>query len=109
MTGTMAASRLTVFRAIGWLAVAAMLAVAILGPSAQRVLGASVAPVTSQTYAVLAGNPTCDDIDGTFAGAKKGAVTLGKLSAGRGRRSWQLQTATVFLSPLAQQALRPTK
>lgn len=48
-------------------------------------------------------------IDGTFAGAKKGAVTLGKLSAGRGRRSWQLQTATVFLSPLAQQALRPTK
>lgn len=48
-------------------------------------------------------------IDGTFASAKKGVLTLGKQSAARGRRSWQLQTATVFLSPLAQQALRPTK
>lgn len=48
-------------------------------------------------------------IDGTFASAKKGVLTLGKQSAGRGRRSWQLQTATVFLSPFAQQALRPTK
>ena len=48
-------------------------------------------------------------IDGTFASAKKGVWTLGKRSAARGRRSWPLQTATVFLSPFAQQALRPTK
>ena len=42
-------------------------------------------------------------IDGTFAGAKKGAPLSGKPSGGRGPRSWQLQTALVFLSayPLA--------
>ena len=48
-------------------------------------------------------------IDGTFASAKKGVWTLGRRAAGRGPRSWLLQTATVFLSPLARQALRPTK
>jgi transposase len=48
-------------------------------------------------------------IDGTFASAKKGVLTLGKQSGGRGRRSWQLQTAMVFLSPSARQALRRMK
>jgi transposase len=38
-------------------------------------------------------------IDGTFAGAKKGALPSGRPSAARGPRSWPLQTALVFLSP----------
>lgn len=45
-------------------------------------------------------------IDGTFAGAKKGASPSGRRSAGRGPRSWQLQTALVFLSPPGLQVLR---
>jgi transposase len=48
-------------------------------------------------------------IDGTFAGAKKGAPSSGKPSAGRGPRSWQLQTALVFLSPWGSPALRRMK
>jgi transposase len=44
-------------------------------------------------------------IDGTFAGAKKGAPSLGKPSAGKGPRSWQSSTALVFLSPYALQVL----
>ena len=48
-------------------------------------------------------------IDGTFAGAKKGALPSGKRSAGRGPRSWQLQTAMVFLSPPGLQVLRRMK
>lgn len=48
-------------------------------------------------------------IDGTFAGAKKGAAALGKPSGARGPRSWQWQTALVFRSPLASRALRRTK
>ncbi len=48
-------------------------------------------------------------IDGTFAGAKKGAPASGKPSGARGPRSWQWQTALVFLSPLASRALRPTR
>jgi len=48
-------------------------------------------------------------IDGTFASAKKGGVTLGLQSGARARKSWPLQTAMVFLSPFAQQALRHTK
>jgi len=48
-------------------------------------------------------------IDGTFAPAKKGAMELVKRSAERGPRSWQYQTALVFLSPSAQRALRRTK
>jgi len=38
-------------------------------------------------------------IDGTHAGAKRGALMLGKLDAAKRPRSWQWQTATVFLSP----------
>ena len=45
-------------------------------------------------------------IDGSFAGAKKGAPKSEKLSVARGPRSWQLQTALVFLSPLGLKVLR---
>jgi len=48
-------------------------------------------------------------IDGTFAGAKKGAGASGKPSAGRAQRSWRSQTAMVFLSLFAQTLLRRTK
>ena len=45
-------------------------------------------------------------IDGTFAPAKKGALALGRPSGVKGPRSWQWQTALVFLSPVAQPVLR---
>jgi len=45
-------------------------------------------------------------IDGSFSAAKKGAPQSGKPSGARAPRSWQLQTALVFLSPYAQQVLR---
>src|SRR5438874_1718932 len=48
-------------------------------------------------------------IDGTFAGAKKGARSSGKPSGGKGPRSWQLPTALVFLSPYPLQVLRRMK
>ena len=48
-------------------------------------------------------------IDGTFSGAKKGALALGKPSAERAPSSWQSQTATVFLSPLGLRVLRRMK
>ena len=48
-------------------------------------------------------------IDGTHAGAKKGALALETLVAGRPPRSWQSQTAMVFLSPLGLQVLRSMK
>ena len=48
-------------------------------------------------------------IDATFSAAKKGAVELVQRSAAKGARSWQLQTAMVFLSPCTWPALRPTK
>lgn len=48
-------------------------------------------------------------IDGTFASAKKGALWLVKRSAEKGPRSWQLQTASLFLSPSALRALLRTK
>lgn len=38
-------------------------------------------------------------IDGSHAGAKRGALLLGTLDAARRPRSWQWQTAMVFLSP----------
>lgn len=38
-------------------------------------------------------------IDATFAGAKRGVRMLDLRSAGKGPRSWQWQTAMVFLSP----------
>lgn len=48
-------------------------------------------------------------IDGSFAAAKKGALSLGKPSVAKGPRSWQWQTAMVFLSPQGSQALRRMK
>src|SRR6516162_1388456 len=48
-------------------------------------------------------------IDASFAGAKKGALQLVKQSAAKGPRSWQLQTAMVFLSPCKWPALRRMK
>jgi transposase len=44
-------------------------------------------------------------IDGTFVPAKKGGAALGQPSAGRARKSWELPTAMVFLSPYAQTVL----
>ena len=38
-------------------------------------------------------------IDGTHAGAKRGALQLGSLAAAKRPRSWQWQTAMAFLSP----------
>jgi transposase len=38
-------------------------------------------------------------IDGSHAGAKRGALLLGKLDAAKRPRSWRWQTAMVFLSP----------
>ena len=38
-------------------------------------------------------------IDGSHAGAKRGALMLGSLDAARRPRSWQWQTAMAFLSP----------
>lgn len=48
-------------------------------------------------------------IDGTFVSAKKGGSVLEKPSGAKVRKSWQWQTALVFLSPVAWQALPPTK
>jgi transposase len=48
-------------------------------------------------------------IDGSFSSAKKGALELVRQSAAKGARSWQSQTALVFLSPYALQVLRRTK
>lgn len=48
-------------------------------------------------------------IDGTFTGAKKGAPASAKPSAEKAARSWQLQTALVFLSPSTRAARRRTK
>jgi len=44
-------------------------------------------------------------VDGSFAPAKKGGSVWERLSAGKAPRSWQLQTAMVFLSPYAQRVL----
>jgi transposase len=44
-------------------------------------------------------------IDGTFVPAKKGGVAWGRPSGARAARSWQLQTAMVFLSPYGRKVL----
>ena len=48
-------------------------------------------------------------IDGTFASAKKGAVTLVQQSAEKGPRSWQLRSARVVLSPSGLEVLHHMK
>jgi transposase len=45
-------------------------------------------------------------IDASFSGAKRGAIALVQHAAAKGARSWQSQTAMVFLSPSGLQALR---
>lgn len=44
-------------------------------------------------------------IDGSLSIAKKGVLELVKQSEAKGVKSWQLQTARVFLSPYALRAL----
>lgn len=48
-------------------------------------------------------------IDGTFVVANKGGAGWERPSGARGRRSWPLQTALVFLSPSTLQVLRHMK
>jgi transposase len=48
-------------------------------------------------------------IDGTFAPARKGGSAWAKPSGARGPRSWQSQTALVFLSPYVSRVLGGTK
>ena len=48
-------------------------------------------------------------IDGSFASAKKKGAASVRPSAARGPRSWPLQTALVFLSPLPSRRRRRTK
>ena len=48
-------------------------------------------------------------VDGTFVIAKKGAQGWEKPSGAKVRRSWQWQTALVFLSPYPLQVLRRMK
>ena len=48
-------------------------------------------------------------IDGTFVGAKKGALASERPSGVKARRSWQWQTALVFLSPYPSQVLARMK
>jgi transposase len=48
-------------------------------------------------------------IDGTFVPAKKGGAVSERPSVGRAARSWQLQTAMVFLWPSAQRVLARLK
>lgn len=48
-------------------------------------------------------------IDGSHAGAKKGVFLLDELAAARRPRSWQWQTATVYLSPLGLEVVSDMK
>jgi transposase len=48
-------------------------------------------------------------IDGSFASAKKKGASWAKPSGARGPRSWRLQTALVFLSPLPSPRRRRMK
>ncbi len=45
-------------------------------------------------------------IDGTFAGAKKGALPSERRSVAKAPRSWRSRTALVFLSPVGLRVLR---
>src|SRR5512140_2833041 len=47
-------------------------------------------------------------IDGSYVGAKKGGLASASAAPAMRRRSWRLQTALVFLSPLASQMVRDT-
>jgi transposase len=45
-------------------------------------------------------------VDGTHAGAKRGALSSGKLAVAQPPKSWQSQTAMVFRSPLGLRVVR---
>ena len=45
-------------------------------------------------------------VDGTFAGAKRGALSSELLAVAPQQRSWRLQTVAVFRSPLGLRAVR---
>lgn len=47
-------------------------------------------------------------IDGSYVGAKKGGSASASAAPAMRRRSWRLQTALVFRSPLASQMVRDT-
>jgi hypothetical protein len=47
-------------------------------------------------------------IDGTYVGAQKGGAALAEAVPARRQRSWRLQTALVFLSPLASPMAQDT-
>ncbi len=49
---------------------------------------------------------TAGFIDGSFAGAKRGALASERPSEARGPSSWSLRTAMVFLSPQGSRVLR---
>jgi hypothetical protein len=65
-------ARASAVRMVGWLAVASMLAVALLGPTAGSAFGASVPGITSATDARLAGNPSCDNSPGSHPNSPEG-------------------------------------
>ena len=48
-------------------------------------------------------------IDGSHAGAKRGALMLGTLAAEKRPKSWQWQTAMAFLSPPGLRVTRDMK
>ena len=48
-------------------------------------------------------------IDASFSSAKKGALVSALQNAGKAAKSWQLQTAMVFLSPCTWPALGPNE
>ena len=48
-------------------------------------------------------------IDGTFVSAKKGAKASARPNGAKARKSWQWQTALVFLSPFTYRVLRRMK
>ena len=48
-------------------------------------------------------------VDGTHAGAKRGALSSELLAVDQPQRSWQSQTAMVFRSPLGSRAVRAMK
>jgi len=64
-TTSRARRRATLFRRFGWLAVAGMTTLALVGPAAGPVAAThTVTPITSQTDSRLAGNPGCYDSPG---------------------------------------------
>jgi transposase len=67
----------------------------------KRVLGALYAHLRTNGVEDIEGF-----IDGTYAGAKKGDLVSGVAVPAARRKSWRLQTAMVFLSPLASGMVR---